>query len=93
MECGHGVQNMISNSKVVQRTGFIDNTISDRDQGSNGDVTMTVEWSNRDLITVTPVTFRNSAFVTMILTKPLDYERNKKHMFTVRINWPKHKIK
>ena len=57
--------------------------ISDNDQGSNSDVTMTVEWRSRDIITLTPVTFRGNAFIRMILTKPLDYESSRKHLITV----------
>ena len=55
----------------------------DADQDFNSDVTMTVGWNHSQLISITPVTFRRSANVSLILIKNLDFETEQAHQFQV----------
>nr|CAB3229294.1 cadherin-23-like [Phallusia mammillata] len=60
--------------------------VTDNDQDANSDVTMSVSWADSDVITVSPVTFRHESDVTVVLKRPLDYEREKRFHFRVFAN-------
>uniref|UniRef100_H2YCE5 Cadherin domain-containing protein n=1 Tax=Ciona savignyi TaxID=51511 RepID=H2YCE5_CIOSA len=60
--------------------------LEDNDQGANSDVTMSVEWEWSRSIAISPVTFRSRSDVTLILTKPLDYESQRRIQFRIFAN-------
>ena len=59
----------------------------DADQAINSDVIMSVDWSRSHLISLSPVSFRKSANVSLILTSKLDFEKKRKHHFKVGKLW------
>ncbi|CAK8672419.1 unnamed protein product [Clavelina lepadiformis] len=60
--------------------------VTDNDQGANSDVTMSVDWRKKDMVTVTPVTFRQSADISLVLIRPLDYESSRRLEFKIFAN-------
>jgi len=70
---------MHNHAKVITVGLFSDEDVDDQ----NSDITVTVEWRHRHLLTLNPVAFRKSSNISLILTKKLDFEAKRFYRFKV----------